>query len=104
MFDLPAHSLEEAVDTMLNDLVLKEALRADERLEIRSDIQRKEKRSASAIGHSLAVPHCYLDRLDTPVVAIARLKHGVNSDAPDGTAVRFVFLLLVPKPHKTVRN
>ncbi len=97
MFDLPAHSLEEAVDLMLDDLVQKEALQAEDLPEIRSEIQQKEKRSASAIGHSLAVPHCYLDRLDVPVVAIARLKHGVNSNAPDGTPVRFVFLLLGPR-------
>ncbi|MFC1759624.1 PTS sugar transporter subunit IIA, partial [Planctomycetota bacterium] len=97
MLDLPAHSLEEAVGLMLDELVRKDELDASVLPDIRAEVQRKEARSASAIGHSLAVPHCYLDRIEKPVVAIARLRHGVNMGAPDGTPVRFVFLLLGPR-------
>ena len=59
-------------------------------------LREREKKATTAIGSALAVPHAYLDGLSEPIIAIARLKHGINAGAPDRKPTRFVFMLLGP--------
>lgn len=94
--DIPCTTLDDAVDYLLNQLVEKGEIRAENVGEIKSEQKQRENVSTSAIGHSLAVPHAYLDCIEKPIIAIGRLEHGVNVGAPDGAAIRFVFLLLGP--------
>ena len=42
------------------------------------------------------MPHGRIDNLDQPVVAITRLKHPVDYDAPDSKPVWLAVALLVP--------
>ena len=95
--DMQAGTLEHAVDQLVDRLVLTGGLDRELADQVKSDLNRKDKLSTCAIGHSLAVPHTYLDSIANPVVAIGRLDHGINEGAPDGAPIQFVVLLLGPK-------
>lgn len=94
LLDVPAKTLEDAVGAMVEGLAERGAIRAEDKQEVLGALQQREKLSTTAIGHSLAVPHAYLDCIEKPMIVIARLKHGLNAGAPDGAPTQFVFLLL----------
>ena len=94
--NIAANTIEEVVDHLLGDLISKGEIQAGDLNEIKAELTGREKLSSTAIGHSLAVPHAYLECVDHPIIAIGRTKHGINAGAPDGYPVRFVFLLLGP--------
>ena len=96
MLDVRADTLEQAVVAMVDELANKGVISSKDIPEVLSELERREKLSATAIGHSLAVPHAYLDRIEKPMIAIARLQHAINAGAPDGSPTQFIFLLLGP--------
>lgn len=96
MLDIRAASLDEAIVSIVRTLTEKSAIDFQHQEAILTELRRREKESTSAIGHSLAVPHAYLDCISEPLIAIARLKHGINVGEPDGTPLQFVFMLLGP--------
>ena len=56
----------------------------------------REQAFPSALGHGVAVPHVYSDKIDFRICAFAQLPDGVDWQARDGEAVRLVFLLISP--------
>ena len=69
----------------------------EEQLEpVISGLQTREEAVPTAIGHGCAVPHFYDAAIEQPTMMFIRLQNGANFGAPDGVAVRFVFLLLGP--------
>ena len=81
---------------MVSGLVERGALTAVSQAAILAKLRRREAEVSTAIGSSLAVPHAYLEEIEKPLIAIARLKQGIAAGAPDGAPTRFVFLLLGP--------
>ncbi|HQH46823.1 MAG TPA: PTS sugar transporter subunit IIA, partial [Candidatus Aminicenantes bacterium] len=51
----------------------------------------------TAIGRGLAIPHARTRTLERVVMAMARLRPGVDFGAEDGEPVRLVFLLGAPE-------
>ncbi len=58
------------------------------------ELESRERRFSTAIGHAVAVPHAYVEGLRGQVVVFVRLRHAVNMGAPDGTPTRYLFVLL----------
>ncbi|MEC7502259.1 MAG: PTS sugar transporter subunit IIA [Planctomycetota bacterium] len=56
----------------------------------------REQTAPTAIGHSVSIPHAYLEGFREPRVIFARLAHAVNLGAPDGIPTRFIFFMLGP--------
>jgi mannitol/fructose-specific phosphotransferase system IIA component (Ntr-type) len=96
MLDVPARSLDAAVREMVDQLAEKGAINSEHIDEIIAALD-EQGVTSTAIGDSVAVPHCYLDIIEKPLIAIARLDRGINANAPDGVPVRFIFLLIGPK-------
>lgn len=96
MLGVPAATLEVAVRTMVEHLAEKGHIATADVPTVLETLLRPEKLATTAIGHSLAVPHAYLDCIDKPMIVMARLERGLNAGAPDGAPIRFVFLLLGP--------
>lgn len=94
--DVSAHRLDDAIQIMVEDLAAKNVIRQEHVATIVDGLLQREAVSSTSIGHSLSVPHVYLDCIDEAVISIARLKHGLNVGAPDGAPVQFVFLLIGP--------
>lgn len=59
-------------------------------------VLRREKAVPSSVAGSVAVPHARVPGLREPRAAFARLKEGLDYQAPDGRPVRLVLLLLSP--------
>ncbi len=59
-------------------------------------VLKREKAVPSSVGGSVAVPHARAPGLKAPVGAFARLRDGIEWQAPDGRPSRLVFLFLVP--------
>lgn len=96
MLDVSATSLDDAIQQMVDMLIRTGALSATDAPKMLAALRNREKLAASAIGHSVAVPHSYLSCIEEPKIVIARLKHAINAGAPDGVPTRFVFLLVGP--------
>ena len=56
----------------------------------------REKTLTTAIGSSAAIPHARCPGIARPLVGFATLPDGMEWHAPDGQAVRVVFLILTP--------
>lgn len=57
----------------------------------------RERLGSTAIGHSVALPHCRMDALQEAKGCFILLKNGVDFAATDGIEVRMLFSLLVPQ-------
>ena len=97
LIDLDAPSIESVFDQTIQHLVECKLVAPGARDEIVEGLNERERIASTAIGHSVAVPHCYLDLLIEPMVVFMRLKDPLNLGAPDRIATRYIFLLLGPK-------
>lgn len=59
-------------------------------------LTRREKLGCTGIGDGIALPHGRIEGLAEPMMAVARLKHGINYDAPDDVPIWLAVCLLVP--------
>lgn len=96
LLDSSATSLDEVTQQLVRLLVARDLIAEEDYGEVVEALREREKLSASAIGHAVAVPHAYRDSIREPSIAIARLRHPINAGAPDGLPTRFVFMLVGP--------
>jgi Kef-type K+ transport system membrane component KefB/mannitol/fructose-specific phosphotransferase system IIA component (Ntr-type) len=57
-------------------------------------VKERARVAPSAWDNGLAVPHAKVDGLPQPLVAVAKLKYGLDFDARDGKLTRLIFLIL----------
>lgn len=96
LLDVSADSIESLISHVVDTLVQNNLLLTEHREQVCDAIVQREHVVSTAIGHSVAVPHCYLDSLTEPLIVFVRLKNGLNLGAPDGTPTRYFFFLLGP--------
>lgn len=58
---------------------------------------KREKISSTAIGHGVAIPHCRIDDLKSPIGCLVTLKNNIDFDSIDSEPVKIVFALMVPE-------
>ncbi len=68
-----------------------------ERSKIFDSLFSRERLGSTGLGAEVAVPHGRIKGLKRPLMAVLRSAQGVPFDAPDGQAVRLLFVLLVPE-------
>ena len=56
----------------------------------------RERLGTTALGAGVAVPHCRVPGIESPLGCLVTLAAGVDFDAPDGETVDLLFVLLVP--------
>jgi len=66
-------------------------------------LMQREKLGSTAIGEGIAIPHCKLKELKTPLVALAVSKKGVPFEAIDGKPT-YIFFLVVSSPDNPSLN
>jgi mannitol/fructose-specific phosphotransferase system IIA component (Ntr-type) len=96
LLHLEARDIDEVFSQTLDLLVDQGLLAEDRKAELQAALMQREELISTAIGHSVGVPHAYMDAIKQPTVVFVRLEHPMNLGAPDGIATRFLFVLLGP--------
>ena len=95
LLDLPATDKAGAFSLIVDRLA--ESRLITDRGRFLDDVLRREQQGGTAIGRGLAIPHARTRTLERVVMAMARLRPGVDFGAEDGEPVRLVFLLGAPE-------
>ena len=57
----------------------------------------REQFGTTAIGHGIALPHCFSPKVHEPIVAFGVSPAGVPFSSLDGRPVHFIFVLILPQ-------
>ena len=90
-------ALAELVDHLISTGHVESGRRAD----ILDALHAREEQVSTGIGHGVAIPHCYCERVEEPVAVLGRSPGGIGFESCDNAPVHFVILIIVPKsqPH-----
>lgn len=97
LLDLDATSIESVFRQVIQHLVDRKRVAPGAKDEIIAGLLERERSASTAIGHAVAVPHCYLDSMIEQKVVFVRLENPLNLGARDHIATRYLFILLGPK-------
>jgi PTS system fructose-specific IIC component len=86
---------KEAVLTELCDL-LDATGKAGNKNKLMTDLINREKKSSTALGRGVAIPHVRTMQAKELIVAFARSSEGIDFEAPDGEPVRLFFAMVAP--------
>jgi nitrogen PTS system EIIA component len=93
--DLRAGSREEVLEEMSGFLKRRGRIPSD--TELYRKLLERENLGTTAIGDGVAIPHCKLDGVATPVFLLAVSRNGAHFDSIDGRPSH-VFFLVVSSP------
>lgn len=96
LLDLDAREIRTAIDRVVEELIEQGKLSAALRERVHKALMSRELEGSTAIGHGAAVPHAFVDSLTKPMIVFVRLSRPIEMAAPDGSRVRYLFLLLCP--------
>ena len=95
--DLQAADRWEAIDELINNLVVTGKILPINREAISAVVKKRETSMSTGIGFGIGIPHASTDLIEEVVGALGRSKKGVNFDALDNQPVNLVMLFLVPQ-------
>lgn len=95
LLDPPEQGREPLIRTLAAALAERRG-RPDDGVRFAARVLERERLASTGVGDGVAFPHAEVDGLTAPLLAFARLRHGIDCDAPDGQPARLVFLLLMP--------
>jgi len=95
--DLRATNRWEAIDELIEKLVVTDKIMAEHRDAITAAVKKRETSMSTGIGFGIGIPHASTDLIYEVVGALGRSKAGVNFDALDNQPVKLVMLFLVPQ-------
>ncbi|MDB6018550.1 MAG: ptsN 1 [Pedosphaera sp.] len=95
--DLQATNRWEAIDELINNLVVTGKIKPENRDAIAAVVKKRETSMSTGIGFGIGIPHASTDLIYEVVGAFGRSKKGVNFDALDNQPVNLVMLFLVPQ-------
>jgi mannitol/fructose-specific phosphotransferase system IIA component (Ntr-type) len=95
VLDLPAPTREALLEQLATALAAKIGRPNDGAL-FTARVLEREQLAGTGVGDGVAFPHAEIEGLAGPILGFARLRHGVDCDAPDGQPVRLVLMLLMP--------
>lgn len=107
--DIPpaaAAGRQEAIDFLLNQLVLQGKLPAEAIPEIRRRVHRREELGSTAIGKGIAIPHCRAEGVTAIAGVVGKSAAGIPwPNASDGMDVQLICLIVLPncQPGTTLR-
>ena len=92
-------------DSVLEEMVrfLKEKERIVKDKELYEKLIQRERLGSTAIGDGIAIPHCKIKEVKTPLVALAVSRKGVHFESIDGKPTH-IFFLVVSSPDNPSLN
>ena len=99
--ELGSETTWEALGELVDRLVSAGHVEQERREDVVEALHAREEQVSTGIGHGVAIPHCYCDRVAELVAVFGRSREGIDFEACDNAPVHFVILLIVPKdqPH-----
>lgn len=94
ILELKESNMENIFDVALDTLIANKKLKEEQKDEVLTALLKNEGQSSSTIGHSVLVPHAYVESIEVPSITFIRLNSPINMGAPDGIPVRFIFVLI----------
>jgi len=92
--DLEAEDADHALSVIAHHLGESASLDSEMVFEA---LKEREGLGSTSVGNGFAIPHCKLARLETVVVALARIRDGVTfGEGKNHEPVRFFFVVLSP--------
>ena len=95
--DLQAKDRWQAIDELLQLLLVAGSLTKDQVERSSKAILARERSMSTGIGGGIAIPHAGVESLDKVVAALGRSEKGIEFESMDDAPVQLVILLLVPK-------
>jgi len=95
--DLSPANKWDAIAQMVDILIEERQVPQSQRDNILNAALEREHKSSTAMGHATAIPHAPIPNLPAVIGAVGICPSGLDFDAQDGGAVRFIFLLLTPQ-------
>ena len=95
--ELQASNRWEAIDELINNLVVSGKVKPENRDAIAAVVKKRETSMSTGIGFGIGIPHASTDLIYDVVGSFGRSKKGVNFDALDNQPVNLVMLFLVPQ-------
>jgi len=95
--DLQATTRWEAIDELINNLVVTGKIKPENREAIAAVVKKRDTQMSTGIGFGIGIPHASTDLITEVVGALGRSRRGCNFDALDNQPVNLVMLFLVPQ-------
>ncbi|KAB2675441.1 MAG: PTS sugar transporter subunit IIA [Verrucomicrobia bacterium] len=95
--DLRATNRWEAIDELIDSLIVAGRLLPAHREPVTAAVKRRETSMSTGIGFGIGIPHASTDLVTEVTAAFGRSRAGIDFDALDSQAVHLVTLLLVPQ-------
>ena len=95
--ELKATNRWEAIDELIENLVVTGKIKAEHRDAITAVVRKRETSMSTGIGFGIGIPHASTDLIYEVVGALGRSSQGLNFDALDNQPVNLVVLFLVPQ-------
>ena len=95
--DLRATNRWEAIDELIDNLVVTGKLQTGDRDAVTAAVKKRETSMSTGIGFGIGIPHASTDLIYEVVGALGRSGKGVSFDALDNQPVKLVMLFLVPQ-------
>jgi mannitol/fructose-specific phosphotransferase system IIA component (Ntr-type) len=95
--DLQAADRWQAIDELINNLVVTGKIKPEHREAITAVVRKRETSMSTGIGFGIGIPHASTDLIYEVVGALGRSKQGVDFNALDNQPVHLVMLFLVPQ-------
>lgn len=86
-----------AIVELIDRLVTEGSLDPAMREEVLDALKTREEQVSTGVGHGVAIPHAFSDKLEKVVAILGRSRQGIDFEALDQKPVHFVILFLVPK-------
>jgi mannitol/fructose-specific phosphotransferase system IIA component (Ntr-type) len=100
---LDALSREDAL-TKIVDALPAWNLKGIEKQKILELLFLREQVGTTAIGHGIALPHCFSPEVNEPIVAFGVSPQGIPYPSLDGRPVHFIFVLILPRSEAAERQ
>jgi PTS system fructose-specific IIA component/PTS system nitrogen regulatory IIA component len=93
--NLDLASKNQVIDAML--AIVADHREVNDRAQLHDDVWKREKEMSTGIGKKIALPHAKTSAVNSPVLALATLRHDINFDSIDKEPVQIIFLLATPE-------
>src|ERR671924_667237 len=84
--EMQASNRWEAIDELINHLVVTGKIKSDNRDQIAAVVKKRETSMSTGIGFGIGIPHASTDLIYEVVGAFGRSQKGINFGAPDESA------------------